>query len=981
MEFGNKKMENTEALDQSRESVEQAEQVDKDTLEGKLSTEQFDDDGDETSDANNPNDEESTDMKVRDTTAPEAAAGKFSEWVEQPEEVSTQGAKDAENAQELSSKEAIETGEAQFDDSDEMDSPDVTDENDSAEIVEKAEEPFDDTADPDTETADTKATNSDTNGTSDIPEETFDDSVEYKQTESKSGDVAEQDKVGSDPVDSPTKEDETFDDSVEAEPSEDSADNKESKADPKKTADEVNEEPFDDSNEAERSTDSIEKAETTSDTNPDGTPKRFEDYSYSELSDMARDNPAKAAELNADFRERYEAEMRGMTQEEYQDYKYRLQAAQSKEELEDTETQDAPTEYQSEKFNSIQQRVEQFRENFDADDTTVSEDKKALGANINTIHDIQSLRTDIGKEKDACMERMGELKQENPYYNPDTHPEYKEVSDRYKALDSADSKLKSWEAELDGKNYALCEKRDLPYYQQTEHYHEPGSYKMDKMESYLHGSDGKPGLRDKLDTGTTEPLDKFQFDFQYERMSSSLSDLQRTGTPDERARAKELSAELNATKTQFDGMYKDYTLKQDGTVTQKTETHESAKKIYSNESIRDDLPNGGSRFSQIEIGAGGKHTKIEQEQYLYTGENTGKASKSVARDGLHIRATSEETGIGRDGTEYKKSTVSDVSLGRVEVGYEVDTQKGEFSAKGNAAVLKGRTETEKGHGEQKTTISAEVNVAHVSGEVSAKVNEGEYGAKIEGAAGDAKLSYEKKNGDQSFGVSVEGKVVGGSASAEFDKFGPDVKVSTYKAEGTISPSVNEVEIAEKTHTESKVEIVAHSPLDDVRNAFKGIGKLEDLRNTSIKEADTDNIVPHTASTRFDISEVAPKLKTAPDTAYFWSGRTDGVGGAENAAEIAKSKGGVTLETTIAEQKIEMPEWDFDNPDSLKAWDEASAAYAMQVSGEVHAVVGENLREGNIWENVELPRLKDNPDVTRIVTIDPKTHIERTIFER
>ena len=77
----------------------------------------------------------------------------------------------------------------------------------------------------------------------------------------------------------------------------------------------------------------------------------------------------------------------------------------------------------------------------------------------------------------------------------------------------------------------------------------------------------------------------------------------------------------------------------------------------------------------------------------------------------------------------------------------------------------------------------------------------------------------------------------------------------------------------------------------------------------------------------------------------------------------------------------MPEWDFDNPDSLKAWDEASAAYAMQVSGEVHAVVGENLREGNIWENVELPRLRDNPDVTRIVTIDPKTHVEKTIFER
>jgi len=35
----------------------------------------------------------------------------------------------------------------------------------------------------------------------------------------------------------------------------------------------------------------------------------------------------------------------------------------------------------------------------------------------------------------------------------------------------------------------------------------------------------------------------------------------------------------------------------------------------------------------------------------------------------------------------------------------------------------------------------------------------------------------------------------------------------------------------------------------------------------------------------------------------------------------------------------------------------------------------------IWENIELPRLKANPNVTKITTIDPKTGVEKIIFER
>lgn len=132
---------------------------------------------------------------------------------------------------------------------------------------------------------------------------------------------------------------------------------------------------------------------------------------------------------------------------------------------------------------------------------------------------------------------------------------------------------------------------------------------------------------------------------------------------------------------------------------------------------------------------------------------------------------------------------------------------------------------------------------------------------------------------------------------------------------------------------------------------------------------------------FNIEEIQPQLKTEPNTAFFWSGKTNGIGGADVAAEIARGKGGVTLETLIDETGIQMPEWDFNNPSSMDAWDIASASYAEQVSGEVRAIVGTKLRSGNIWENVELPRLIENLNVTKITIIDPQTGIETVIFER
>ena len=123
------------------------------------------------------------------------------------------------------------------------------------------------------------------------------------------------------------------------------------------------------------------------------------------------------------------------------------------------------------------------------------------------------------------------------------------------------------------------------------------------------------------------------------------------------------------------------------------------------------------------------------------------------------------------------------------------------------------------------------------------------------------------------------------------------------------------------------------------------------------------------------------VKTAPDTAFFWSGRTGTAGGADNAARIAAERGGTTLETLLKERKVQMPDWDATNPQVVRAWQDISAQYAQGASGTVRAVIGQSLRAGNVWETAELPALLRNPSVTRIITVDPATGAESTIFVR
>lgn len=133
------------------------------------------------------------------------------------------------------------------------------------------------------------------------------------------------------------------------------------------------------------------------------------------------------------------------------------------------------------------------------------------------------------------------------------------------------------------------------------------------------------------------------------------------------------------------------------------------------------------------------------------------------------------------------------------------------------------------------------------------------------------------------------------------------------------------------------------------------------------------------------SQVAPP----PDGAFFWSGRNaDNVGigpqsaGGNGLADmLADANQGTTLEGLLEKNGVRPPKWSFDDPDAELWWNEVSGMFARNVQGEVHAAIGSNLRPGNVWETVELPRLINNPNVTRITITDPDTGVETVVFKR
>jgi len=88
----------------------------------------------------------------------------------------------------------------------------------------------------------------------------------------------------------------------------------------------------------------------------------------------------------------------------------------------------------------------------------------------------------------------------------------------------------------------------------------------------------------------------------------------------------------------------------------------------------------------------------------------------------------------------------------------------------------------------------------------------------------------------------------------------------------------------------KGEVLASGDAKTVRNSLDEVW--------SAKGVDLKNTLEELYDIIFFVKQITPKLKTALSEAFFWSGKTDGIGGELVALNISKSKKGITLEGLI-----------------------------------------------------------------------------------
>lgn len=172
---------------------------------------------------------------------------------------------------------------------------------------------------------------------------------------------------------------------------------------------------------------------------------------------------------------------------------------------------------------------------------------------------------------------------------------------------------------------------------------------------------------------------------------------------------------------------------------------------------------------------------------------------------------------------------------------------------------------------------------------------------------------------------------------------------------------------------------------DAWNALAEKGYSADLVYQELRDNGEIGKVTRRMHRKVDES-VVRALKPQKDQAVFYSGCTGrnaegeiNKGSDELAREFAETNEGSTMNMLLSDAGVE--DWSDEEDDPMGLWRDASRVMAQNARGNVRVLIKQPLRKGNIFEAVELPTLKKNPYVTRIVTIDIDTGEEKEIFRR
>lgn len=133
----------------------------------------------------------------------------------------------------------------------------------------------------------------------------------------------------------------------------------------------------------------------------------------------------------------------------------------------------------------------------------------------------------------------------------------------------------------------------------------------------------------------------------------------------------------------------------------------------------------------------------------------------------------------------------------------------------------------------------------------------------------------------------------------------------------------------------------------------------------------------------DSYELTPEqvdaLTTEKGKAVFWSGL--GENGSDIAQSIAEQSDCTTLEKTLAEKNIDLPEFDPTDQQTVDAWRTVSKTYAEKASGDVRVVLGEEVRADSTFTTIEYPTLMENENVTKITAVNPNDNSEVVLADK
>ena len=218
--------------------------------------------------------------------------------------------------------------------------------------------------------------------------------------------------------------------------------------------------------EGDNSDANTDSAESNSDANK--KPEKLEDLSWDQINEMLKTPEGKAElmRLNADFRERYEADMWGMTQEEYQDYKAACERYAKEQEAKEKEGNVEPPEP-----SKVQKDADQILDKFREMDSRSSE-KYASGAKAQELKDIsdansrfiaelKDVRQDVATEKAAVWNDIAKMnydgtKESNP-------AKYQELCDRHRSLEKQEDQLDYAIVKMDMNNWDIAQVTGIEY--------------------------------------------------------------------------------------------------------------------------------------------------------------------------------------------------------------------------------------------------------------------------------------------------------------------------------------------------------------------------------------------------------------------------------------------------------------------------------------------------------------------------------------